>query len=140
MGNVFPNGLYVKECKDILKNQQQYYSEITDEFIEVCKSIVSARIPYYIGPLNEEATNAWVKKNGNIKYSYSYALKKDERVIDIPESIKKWKSRMISHCTYLPEYEALPKGSFISETFNILNELNILTAKDKDGNEYYLTT
>lgn len=47
---------------------------------------------------------------------------------------------MISHCTYLPEYEALPKGSFISETFNILNELNILTAIDKNGNEYYLTT
>ena len=140
LGNVFPNGLYVKECKDILKNQQQYYSEITDEFIEVCKSIVSARIPYYIGPLNEEATNAWVKKNGKIKYSYSYALKDDEKVIDVPESIKKWKSRMISHCTYLPEYEALPKGSFISETFNILNELNILTAIDKNGNEYYLTT
>lgn len=140
LGNVFPNGLYVKECKDILKNQQQYYSEITDEFIEVCKSIVSARIPYYIGPLNEEATNAWVKKNGKIKYSYSYALKNDEKVIDVPESIKKWKSRMISHCTYLPEYEALPKGSFISETFNILNELNILTATDKNGNEYYLTT
>lgn len=140
LGNVFPNGLYVKECKDILKNQQQYYSEITDEFIEACKSIVSARIPYYIGPLDEEATNAWVKKNGKIKYSYSYALKNDEKVIDVPESIKKWKSRMISHCTYLPECEALPKGSFISETFNILNELNILTAVDKNGNEYYLTT
>lgn len=146
LGNVFPNGLYVKECNDILINQQQYYPEITEEFREVCKSIVSARIPYYIGPLNEEATNAWVKKNGKIKYSYSYALKNDEKVIDVPESIKKWKSRMISSCTYLPQDEdgnknaALPKGSFISETFNILNELNILTAIDKNGNEYYLTT
>lgn len=146
LGNVFPNGLYVKECNDILINQQQYYPEITEGFIEVCKSIVSARIPYYIGPLDEEATNAWVKKNGKIKYSYSYALKNDEKVIDVPESIKKWKSRMISSCTYLPQDEdgnknaALPKGSFISETFNILNELNILTAIDKNGNEYYLTT
>ena len=46
---------------------------------------------------------------------------------------------MISHCTYLPEEFALPKGSFIAETFSILNELNILQAIDKHENTYYLT-
>ena len=41
--------------------------------------------------------------------------------------------------THLPEEYALPKGSFIAETFSLLNELNILTAIDKDENRYYLT-
>ena len=46
---------------------------------------------------------------------------------------------MRSHCTYLPEEFALPKGSFIAETFSIVNELNILEARDLDENTYYLT-
>ncbi|NMA16721.1 MAG: hypothetical protein GX935_05640, partial [Erysipelotrichia bacterium] len=52
LANSFPNGLYVKEASDILRKQQEYYPEITDRFIEVCTSIISARIPYYIGPLD----------------------------------------------------------------------------------------
>lgn len=135
--NNYPNGLYVKEVVAILKKQSEYYPEITDEFIKVCKSIVSARIPYFIGPLNEDAKNAWVTKKGKIKYSYEYS-KND--AIDVNKSIVEWKNRMISHCTYLPEEPALPVGSFLGETFNIINELNILKAIDKNGNDYQLTT
>ena len=136
--NSYPNGLYRKECSAILRKQQEYYPEITNDFIEVCGSIISARIPYFIGPLNENGKNAWVKKDGKIKYSYEYAMDHGEPV-DQLESIRRWKERMISRCTYLPDEYALPKGSFLSETFNILNELNILRAFDKDGNRYYLT-
>lgn len=136
LANGYPNGLYLKECNAILKKQQEFYKEISDEFIKVCEDIISARIPYYIGPLNEKGKNAWLIKKDNFKYSYSYS--KDDAV-DVNLSVKKWKERMISHCTYLPECDALPKGSFISETFNILNELNILRAIDKDNNDYYLT-
>lgn len=46
---------------------------------------------------------------------------------------------MISRCTYLPDEFALPKGSFIAETFNILNELNVLQAVDQNENSYQLT-
>lgn len=135
--NSYPNGLYVKEVVAILKKQSEFYPEITDEFINVCKNIVSARIPYFIGPLNKDAKNAWVTKKGNIKYSYEYS-KKD--AIDVNKSIVEWKNRMISHCTYLPEEPALPVGSFLGETFNIVNELNVLKAVDKNGNDYQLTT
>ncbi len=141
--NNYPNALYVKEARSILEKQQEYYKkEITDDFIDACVSIVSARIPYYIGPLNENAKNAWVKKDDSIpfKYSYAYTMKTSEgKAIDEPKSIKTWKERMISRCTYFPEEYALPKGSLIAETHNILNELNILTAIDKDENRYYLT-
>ena len=37
---------------------------------------------------------------------------------------KKWKENMVSHCTYLPEQIALPKGSLLGEVFGIINELN----------------
>ncbi|RRC91871.1 type II CRISPR RNA-guided endonuclease Cas9 [Erysipelotrichaceae bacterium OH741_COT-311] len=135
--NVYPNGLYTKEARSILKQQQNHYPEITDEFIDVCISIIKAKIPYFVGPLSERAKNAWLVKNGNIKYSYEYALK--HGCVNELETIKKWKERMISRCTYFPDEYALPKGSFIGETFNIVNELNILQAEDKHGNQYYLT-
>ena len=137
--NGYPNGLYVKEARAILRKQQEFYPEISDDFIEVCESIISARIPYYIGPLKNDAKNAWVTKNGKIKYSYAYSMKQADKPVDEYDSIEKWKKRMISHCTYLPEEYALPKGSFIAETFSILNELNILRAEDENDNTYYLT-
>lgn len=134
--NNYPNGLYVKEAAAILKKQSEFYPEINSNFINVCKSIISARIPYFIGPLNEDAKNAWVIKEGKIKYSYDFSYKD---AIDVTGSITEWKKRMISHCTYLSEEEALPTGSFLGETFNIINELNILKATDKNGGDYYLT-
>lgn len=137
--NGYPNGLYVKEARAILRKQQEFYPEISGDFIEVCESIISARIPYYIGPLKNDAKNAWVSKNGKIKYSYAYSMKQADKPVDEYDSIEKWKKRMISHCTYLPEEYALPKGSFIAETFSILNELNILRAEDENDNTYYLT-
>lgn len=134
--NKFPNGLYVKEAKAILKTQQKTNPKITDEFIEICCDIIKARIPYYIGPLGKDAKNGWADLKGQFKYSYNYSK---DTAIDEAVSIEEWKKRMISHCTYLPDEYALPKGSFIAETFSIINELNNLNCTDKDENDYYLT-
>lgn len=138
MENKFPNGLYLKEAKRILETQQRYNPKITNAFIEVCLGIIKTRIPYYIGPLDESAKNAWLTKNHAFKYSYDYSTK-ELHAVDEEASIKKWKYQMISRCTYLPNEFALPKGSLLAEVFSIVNEMNILTAKDTDGNTYYLT-
>lgn len=139
--NRYPNSLLVKEAVDILKTQQKFYGKevISDEFIDIIRYILKARIPYYIGPLSKDAKNQWCIKTGNFKYSYEYTMEYAKGV-DEEASIKKWKDRMRGHCTYLPEEFALPKGSFVAETLLILNELNILTAIDKNNNAYYLTT
>lgn len=139
--NRYPNGLLVKEAVDILRTQQNYYGKevVSDEFIDVIRSILKARIPYYIGPLSDTAKNQWCTKTGKFKYSYSYTIEHMDGV-DEESSIKVWKDRMRGHCTYLPEAFALPKGSFVAETLLILNELNVLTAIDKNNNTYYLTT
>lgn len=135
--NKYPNGLYVKEARAILRKQQEYYPElISNAFIEVCISIIQARIPYYIGPLSMDAKHAWLVKKDKFKYSYAYSK---EQAVDEFQSIKNWKLAMISRCTYLPDEFALPKGSFIAETFNILNELNVLQAVDQNENSYQLT-
>ena len=134
--NGLPNGWYVKEVVDILRCQQKYNDKITDHFIEVCSSIISARIPYYIGPLGDNAKNGWAIKTGNFKYSYNYCK---NNAVDELESIKKWKKAMISHCTYFPEEEAMPKGSFLYETFAIINEMNVLKAVTESEDDYYLT-
>lgn len=136
--NSFPNGLYVKEARAILLKQQEFNPKITDDFIEVCESIISARIPYFIGPLNENAKNAWLTKTGDFKYSYAYSMKHGAPVNE-HASIRAWKERMISRCSYLPDKYALPKGSFVAETFSIVNELNILKAADENEDTYYLS-
>ena len=139
--NNYPNGLYIREARAILKNQQKYYPEITDEFIDVCETIISARIPYYIGPLSDNSKWAWAQeKKGNFKYSYAYSMEHNlVPPLNEIESIKVWKERMISRCTYLPEEFALPKGSFVGEIYSILNELNVLKAIDTTNDDYYLT-
>lgn len=138
LDNSYPNGLYIKEAYAILEKQSEFYPEINKTFIEICLDIISAKIPYYIGPLNENAKNSWVKKGGKFKYSYSYSMNNNKPIDDI-ESIKIWKDRLRPQCTYLPEFKALPKGSFLAETFNIVNELNILQAEDNNDERYPLT-
>lgn len=142
LNNSYPNGLYVKEVQDILHNQCRYYPEITPEFIEVCSSIASAKIPYYVGPLGNEAKNVWAEINGQFKYSYDYTIKHfntNNKIINEFDTIRAWKEKMVSHCTYLPEEIALPKGSLIGEIFSILNEMNNFICIDKNEDSYFLT-
>ncbi|MFV0255028.1 MAG: type II CRISPR RNA-guided endonuclease Cas9 [Erysipelotrichaceae bacterium] len=136
--NVYPNGLYVKEVVAILKNQQKYNEKITDKFIEVCSMITKARIPYYIGPLSKSAKNSWLEFENSDKFKYSYEFSA-KSLINEHKTLTNWKNAMISRCSYLPDEYALPKGSFLSELFVILNELNYLTALDKNDQRYYLT-
>lgn len=129
----FPNGLYVKEALDILNEQG-----ITDnEFINVIKEVVSAKIPYYMGPITnnrEQSKNSWLEYANDepkkMKYSYNYM--KEKGLFDEEKSIENWKNAMISHCTYLPDKFALPKESFIMQIFSILNELNNFKVRDED--------
>ncbi|MDY4739241.1 type II CRISPR RNA-guided endonuclease Cas9 [Absicoccus porci] len=134
--NNYPNGLYVKEARAILQQQQKYNPKITNSFIDICLDIIKARIPYYVGPLSEDGKNAWIKKTGKFKYSYQYS---EKQAVDLEDTITAWKQRMISRCTYLPDEYALPKGSLLAEVFSIANEMNNLMASDKNGDTYYLT-
>lgn len=119
-----PHQNNVYEAEKILRNQQAFYPEITDEMIGKTKEIISFRIPYYIGPL--------VKNKKDAKFGWVTRKKEDEHatpwnfynVIDQSRSAEDFIDNMTSFCAYLIDEKVLPKHSLIYERFELLNELN----------------
>ena len=112
------------EAELILKNQQKFYNDITDDFISKVEQIISFRIPYFIGPLvkNEEKPKwGWNKrKDVNLKtrpWTFSEAINE-------MESGEKFIRRMTNKCTYLIHEDVAPKKSLLVQEYEVLNELN----------------
>lgn len=119
-----PHQNNVFESEIILKNQQKYYPEITDEMIEKVKDIISFRIPYYIGPLVKEDQKGdfgWAIRKKNDVPVLPWTL---DEVIDRSASAEKFINRMTNYCAYLTNEKVLPKHSLLYEQFEVLNELN----------------
>lgn len=119
-----PHQNNVYEAEKILKNQQQFYPEITDEIIDKIKEIISFRIPYYIGPIikeNEEAKFGWASRKLENRHVKPWNF---HEVIDRSQSAEEFISRMTNSCAYLINEKVLPKHSLIYEKFELLNELN----------------
>ena len=113
----------VFEAENILRNQQKYYPEITEEMIDKVINLISFRIPYYVGPLtnkNGQSDFAWmVRKSDEQTLPWSF-----DKVIDKSKSAEKFIRRMTSKCTYLLEEDVLPKNSLLYQEMEVLNELN----------------
>lgn len=109
------------------------------EFLKACSdgwtvhkkivSLLTFRIPYYVGPLSEEEKTAggaevkarhWAVRNDTGRITpWNFDVKIDKR-----ESGRKFIERMTTGCTYLKKPRALPKNSLTYERYNALNELN----------------
>ena len=127
-----PYQLHLEEMDAVINNQGRYYPFLIEEK-EKLESLVSFRIPYYVGPLtqknaakkpnSDEARFAWAKrlpgKNGEIVYPWNW-----DQVIDKNSAAHAFINRMTSDCTYLLEEPVLPKCSLLYEEFCVLNELN----------------
>lgn len=112
------------EAKTILKNQQKYYPEITDDMINKVSQIISFRIPYYIGPLLKKATDndfGWVVRKNTSEHALPWTI---DEVIDRSQSAEKFINRMTNYCAYLTNEKVLPKHSLSYQLFEVLNELN----------------
>ena len=112
------------EAELILKNQQKFYNEITDDFIKKVEQIISFRIPYFVGPLvkNEKDPKwGWNKRNDvNLKtrpWNFS-------EVINEMESGEKFIRRMTNKCSYLIHEDVAAKKSLLVQEYEVLNELN----------------
>lgn len=53
--NVFPSSAYADEARRILGKQREFYSEITDEFVEKIIELITRKRDYFIGPGNEKS-------------------------------------------------------------------------------------
>lgn len=119
-----PHQNNVYEAERILKQQQQYHPEITEDMIEKVKQIIGFRIPYYMGPL--------VKQERPGDFGWLIRKKDDipvlpwniDEVVDRSASAEEFIDRMTSYCMYLTKEKVLPKNSLLYERFELLNELN----------------
>lgn len=130
------NNLY--EALQILKNQQKYYSFITEEFIKKIEQIITFRIPYYIGPLGNSQYSWMIRKgDGNIM-PWSFDSK-----IDKADSASQFIERMKNKCTYLKNEAVLPKNSLLYQKYELLNELNgiqLRSTNEEPNKRYRLDT
>lgn len=121
----YQNSVY--EIKEILSKQSKHYDFIDDTFIENIITIVSFRIPYYIGPLvknikdnPEQSKFGWSTRKIDTNIT---PLNFDE-VIDKSDSAREFIERMTNTCTYLTDKKVLPKHSLLYQEMEVLNELN----------------
>lgn len=123
--SVIPYQLNKVELDAILNNAAKHYDFLNKTsdgktLIEKIGLILTFKIPYYVGPLNEHSENAWIvrKEPGKI-YPWNF----DEKV-DKVESASKFIERMTNQCSYLVGESVLPKESILYSKFVIYNQLN----------------
>lgn len=126
-----PYQLHLEEMHTIIENQGAYYPFLLENG-EKIESLVSFRIPYYVGPLTQK--NAALDRKDKPRFAWS--VRKPgmegaavypwnwEEVIDKHGSAHRFIQRMTNECTYLVGADVLPKSSLLYEEFCVLNELN----------------
>jgi CRISPR-associated endonuclease Csn1 len=137
-----PFQIHKYELCQILNNASEYYDFLNDEdnddrsAIKSVKdkiiSLISFRIPYYVGRLNAYKGNnanrpVWAERkiqpNKDEKYT-KITPWTIENNIDYDLCAEKFIGRMLSKCTYLTNETVLPKNSLLYSKFAVLNELN----------------
>ena len=136
---VIPYQVHLQELKAILSNAEKYFPFLQKEEngLSVSEKIVSLmtfRIPYYVGPLHSESQFAWsVRQKGYEKVSITPW--NFDKAIDTDASEEAFIRRITNKCTYLPSEDVLPASSLLYSEFTFLNELNNLKINgQKDDN------
>lgn len=134
--------LHLEELKAIIENQGRFYPFLKRDAAKI-ESLVSFRIPYYVGPLTDK--NARQDSHGKNRFQWSERKLGMEdavitpwnwdQVIDKNKSAEKFILRMTGDCTYLAGEKTLPKCSLLYEEFCVLNELNGVRWSD-DGDDW----
>ena len=123
--------LHLEELKAILDNQGRFYPFLKED-AEKLESLVSFRIPYYVGPLTQRNARLDSHEKPRFAWSERKAGKENvpitpwnwDQVIDKNKSAENFIRRMTGMCSYLQGEEVLPKCSLLYEEFCVLNELN----------------
>lgn len=129
-----PFQLHLEEMDQIIEHQKSFYPFLETEK-EKLDSLVSFRIPYYVGPLTKKnARKENDKAEGNNRFAWSVRKpgKEHEKIypwnweeiIDKNASAEEFVSRMTGTCTYIQGEPVLPKNSLLYQEFCVLNELN----------------
>ena len=124
--SAIPYQLNLIEMDKILTQQGVYYKELKDNK-EILLKMLTSKIPYYVGPLNNNN-----KGNRNFAWMTKKAGKENEKVypwnvkdvVDIDVTAEDFITRMTNYCTYLPDEKVLPKESLLYQRYMLLEELS----------------
>lgn len=127
---VIPYQLHLQELEAILeKNASRFpFLQKQQEQLTVSEKIISLmtfRIPYYIGPLHTESRAAWAVRRPGYERTSITPWNFDE-AIDRDSSEEEFIRRSTNKCTYLAGEDVLPANSLLYSEFTFLNELNNL--------------
>ena len=127
---VLPYQCNLAELRAILDNVCRYprYAfllRVDDDGIRVrdkIESLVSFRMPYYVGPINNHSGKYWVVRHADGKI-YPWNL---QQMIDLAASEQNFTQRMTKDCPYIPGAKVLPKCSLLYEEASMLNLINVI--------------
>lgn len=129
---VIPFQLNKNEMIEIINNQAKYYPFLAENKDKLL-SILSFRIPYYVGPLQSKKDNpfAWMEKKSQGKIRpWNF-----DEIVDREASSNNFIRRMTSTDTYLIGEPVLPLKSPIYQKYEVLNELsNVRINADETDN------
>lgn len=114
-----PYQLHEKELKKILENQSKYYNNIKENKDKIL-SLLTFRIPYYVGPLSTNSRWAWMQT----KRDESIRPWNFDEIVDKDATAEEFIKRMTNKCTYLINEDVIPKESLLYSKYKVLNEIN----------------
>ncbi|MEG1008958.1 MAG: CRISPR-associated endonuclease Cas9 REC1/REC2 domain-containing protein, partial [Clostridia bacterium] len=133
---IYPYQLNKDELTKIIEKQGEFYPFLLEKINGEYKinKLLEFRIPYYVGPLNTSTKNkdlknpnAWIiRKNNEIITPYNF-----DDVVDLEASAEEFITRMISHCTYLPNELAIASNSILYSEFKVRNELKQIKVNER---------
>lgn len=114
-----PYQIHLYEAQKIMEKQSQYYPELNAVKDKIL-SLITFRIPYYVGPLDDRSqyTSVYRKKNVPV-YPWNF-----HEVVDVEKSSEQFIENLTSFCTYIPGEKVLPKNSVYYQMYEVYNELN----------------
>lgn len=130
--SIIPCQLNLKELEKILENAALYLpflNKADNDGITVAQKIISIfkfRIPYYVGPLNEQSPHFWAVKSNEKIYPWNF-----NKVVNVNESAEKFIKNLIGRCSYTGNY-VMPKNSLLYSEFMLRNEINLLRINGKE--------
>lgn len=120
-----PYQLHLEELVKIVEKQGCHYPTLLNN-MDKLKAILTFRIPYYVGPLNEKRNPegskqfSWMERKVEGVKIYPWNF---EEVVDIDTTAEKFITRMTNQCTYLPSEKVIPKCSLLYSEYEVLNEI-----------------
>lgn len=139
-----PYQLNLKELREIIKNQGEYYSELKENAKKI-ESLLTFRRPYSVGVIKSGGRFSWVKLAEDQTgvspvpaervYPWNF-----EELVNYDSLSKAFITRMTGHCQIYKDEYTLPKMSVTYQIFSVLNELANIKVITQNGKERPLTT